>query len=69
MWAWRNMENINCKDHMTNEFVLDLVKEKGKLLCIVLQRKKRIIGQSLLKDVIEGQMEVKKEEKFHVSCT
>ena len=32
MWTWRNMENIIWKDHMTNEYVLDQVNEKGKLL-------------------------------------
>ena len=30
MCTLRNMENISCKDHKTNEYVLDLTKEKKK---------------------------------------
>ena len=65
MWTWRNMENISWKDHMTNEYVLDQVKEKRKLLNTILERKKRWLGlilggESLVKEVIEGRMEGKR---------
>ncbi len=65
MWTWRNMENISWKGHMTNEYVLDQVNEKRKLLNTILERKKRWLGhilrgESLLKEVIEGRMEGKK---------
>ena len=53
------MENINWKDHMTNEYVLDMVKEKRKLLNTILERKKRWLkyilrDESPVKEVIEG---------------
>ena len=35
------MENISWKNHKTNEYVLDIVKERRKLLSAVLERKKR----------------------------
>ena len=58
------MENINSKDHKTNEYVLDIVKEREKAFKI-LKRKKRWLGhilrgESLVKKVIEGQMEGKR---------
>jgi len=40
MWTWRNMENINWKDHMINKYVLDQVNVKRKLLNSILERKK-----------------------------
>ena len=60
MWTWRNIENIDWKDHKTNEYVLDLVKERRKLMNTLLERKKRWLGhilrgQSLLKEVIDNQ--------------
>ena len=65
MWTWRNMENISWKDHMTNEYVLDQVKENRKLLNTILEMKKRWLGHilrrdSLVKEVIEGRMEGKR---------
>ena len=38
MKAWRNMENVSLKDHKTNEYKLDIVKERKKLLNAVLAR-------------------------------
>ena len=66
MWTWRNMEKISWKYHKTNEYVLDIVKERRKLLNTVLERKKRWLGkilrgESLEKEVTEGRMEGKRE--------
>ena len=57
---------------MTNEFVLDQVTEKRKLLNTILERKRRWLGHilrgdSLVKEVIEGRMEEREEEESHVS--
>ena len=57
IFSWKNQK--------TNEYVLDLVKEKRKLLNTVLERKKQWLGhilreESLLKEVIEGRMEGKR---------
>ena len=65
MWTRRNMEKISWKDHKTNEYVLYIVKERRKLLNIVLERKKRWLrhilrGESLVKEVTVGRMEGKK---------
>ena len=62
MWTWRNMGNISWKDHKTNEYVLDQVKEKINILNTVLERKTRWLGhilrgESLVNEVIEGRME------------
>jgi hypothetical protein len=61
------MENISWKDHMTNEYVLDQVKEKRKLLNTILERKKRWLG-----NILRGENFVKFKfgpnsfEKIHV---
>ena len=62
MWTWKNMENISWKDLKTNEYALDIVKDKIKLFKTILGRKKRYLGhilrgESLVKEVIEGGME------------
>ena len=59
------MENISWNDYKTNGYVLEIVKEKRKLLSTVLERKKRWLGhilrgESLVKRVIEGRMEGKR---------
>ena len=59
------MENISWKDYMTNEYVLDQVNEKIKLLNTIFERKKRWLGhilrgESLVKEVIEGRMRGKR---------
>ena len=59
------MQNISWKDHMTNEYVLDQINEKRKLVNTILERKKRWLGlilrgESIVKEVIEGRMEGKR---------
>ena len=59
------MENISWKDHKTNEYVLDMIKERRKLLNTVLEWKKRWLehvlrGESLVKEVIEARMKGKR---------
>jgi hypothetical protein len=39
MWCWRRMENIKCSEKLTNEEVLDRIREKTKLLNNILRRK------------------------------
>ena len=55
------MENISWNDQKTNEYMLDTVKEKIKLLNTVLERKKRLLGhilrgENLVKEAIEGRI-------------
>ena len=59
------LENISRKDHITNEYVLGQENEKKKLLNTILERKKCCLGhilrgKSLVKEVIEERLEVKK---------
>ena len=67
MWTWGNIENISRKAHMTNKYLLYQVNEKRKLLNTILEMKKLQLGQilreqSLVKEVIEGRMEGKREK-------
>ena len=46
------------KDHMTNEYVLNQLNEKRKLLNTINERKKRLLrqilrGENLVKEVLE----------------
>ena len=43
MSTWRNMENISCKDHKTNLYVLVQVKNKRKLSNTILQIRDKTI--------------------------
>ena len=61
MWIWRRMEKINWRDKITNEQVLEIVKEKRTLIDVIRSRKKKWIGHvlrgnRLLKDIIEGRI-------------
>ena len=53
------MEKINWRDKITNEQVLEIVKEKRTLIDVIRSRKKKWIGHvlrgnGLLKEIIEG---------------
>ena len=59
------MEKISWKDKMTNEQVLEIVKEKRTLKDVIRSRTKKWIGRvlrgnGLLKEVIEGRIEGKR---------
>ena len=41
MWIWRRMEKISWKDKVTNEHVLEIVKEKRTLIDAIRSRKKK----------------------------
>ena len=61
MWIWRRMEKINWRDKITNEQVLEIVKDKRTLIDIIRSRKKKWIGHvlrgnGLLKEIIEGRI-------------
>ena len=61
MWIWRRMEKINWRDNITNEQVLEIVKEKRTLIDVIRSRKKKWIGHvlrgnGLLKEIIEGRI-------------
>jgi hypothetical protein len=61
IWCWRSMEKIKCSKKVTNEQVLEHVREKRTLLNNILCRKANWIGlilrrPYLLQDAIEGQM-------------
>ena len=65
MWIWRKMEKISWKDMMTNEQVLEIVKEKRTIKDVIRSRKKKWIGHvlrgnGLLKEVIKGRIEGKR---------
>ena len=47
MWIWRRMEKINWRDKITNEQVLEIVKEKRTLIDVIRSRKKKWIGHVL----------------------
>src|SRR5437899_1114176 len=62
MWLWRRMEKISWKDRISNEVVLGRVGVERELITTLRSRKKRwighvLIGDGLLKEVIEGRME------------
>ena len=44
VWIWRRMEKISWKDKVTNEQVLEMVKEKRTLTDVIRSRKKKRIG-------------------------
>ena len=44
MWIWGRMEKISWKDKVTNEQVLEMVKEKRTLTDVIRSRKKKRIG-------------------------
>src|SRR6218665_759978 len=61
MWVWRKMEKISWRDMKTNEEVLQTVQEERCLMEVIWRRKKNWVGhilrgESLLREVIEGQM-------------
>ena len=65
MNCWRKMEKISCKDHVTNEEVLNRVGEKRTILSVIRKRKANWIGhtlrhEGLLKHLIEGKVEGKR---------
>ena len=41
MWIWRRMEKISWKDKVTNEQVLEIVKEKRTLIHVIRSRKNK----------------------------
>ena len=65
MWIWRRMEKINWRDKITNEQVLEIVKEKRTLIDVMRSRKKWIghvlRGNELLKEIIEGRIVGKRD--------
>ena len=66
MWIWRRMEKINWRDKITNEQVLEIVKEKRTLIDVLRSRKKTWIGHvlrgnELLKEIIEGRIVGKRD--------
>jgi len=65
MWIWRKMETIKWNVMKTNEQVLSAVGERREIFETIVNRKKNWIGHilrgdELLKDVIEGRMELKR---------
>jgi hypothetical protein len=61
MWCWRRMEKISWTDRVTNEEVLQRVKEERNILHTIKRRKGNWIGHilrrdCLLKHVIEGRI-------------
>src|SRR6218665_4227217 len=65
MWVWRKMEKISWRDMKTNDEVLQMVQEERSLMDVIWRRKKNLIGrilrgESLLREVIEGRMIIKR---------
>ena len=50
MWILRRMEKISWKDKVTNEQVLEIVKEKRTIIHVIRSRKKKWIGHVWRKD-------------------
>jgi len=66
MWIWRIVQKISWKDKLTNEEVLSRIHERRSIMNIIIKRKKNWIGHiirgnELLQNVIEGQIEGKRE--------
>lgn len=62
MWTWRNMMKISWQEHKTNDYVLQTVGERRKILEMIMERKKKWLGhilrgESLVRDVLEGRLE------------
>jgi hypothetical protein len=65
MWYWRRIEKISWTDGVTNEEVLQSVKEERNIQCTIKHKRANWIGHilrrnCLLKHVIEGKMEGKR---------
>ena len=61
MWCWRRIEKIKRSEKVTNEDILERIREKRTLLNNILRRKANWIGHVLringfLHAVIEGEM-------------
>jgi hypothetical protein len=61
IWCWRRMEKISLADHVRNEAVLLIVKERRNILHEISKRKANWIGHilhrnCLLQQVIEGKI-------------
>jgi hypothetical protein len=68
MWCWRRIETISWTHCVKNEEVLHRVKEERNILHTIKRRKANLIGHilrrnCLLKHVIEGKLEGRKEGK------
>src|SRR6266536_2557288 len=50
MWVWRRILKISWTKHKTNEEVLNIVKEKRKLMETIRRRQKNWIGHILCRD-------------------
>src|SRR5215475_5208233 len=65
MWCWRKMEKIDCREHITNEEMLEIVQENRSILKIIQTRKANCIGhilkgEGMLRKIIEGKIEGKR---------
>jgi hypothetical protein len=65
MWIWRRMEGIKWSDKVTNEEVLKRIGIERQLMDTIRNRKRKWIGhvireEGLLKEIIEGRMEGKR---------
>jgi hypothetical protein len=61
MWCWRRVEKIKWSEKVTNEQVLERMREKRTILNNILRRKVNLIShilrrKCLLHDAVEGQM-------------
>src|SRR5215469_5110905 len=66
MWVWRRMEKISWMDRVKNTDVLQRVHEERQLLQMIRERQRKWIGHilrgnSLLRIIIEGRMDGKKQ--------
>ena len=62
---WRRMERVSWMDKITNEEMLNKVGEKRQLIRVIRNKQKNWIGhvlkgEGLLREVMEGRMEVKR---------
>ena len=54
MWCYRKLLKISWVDKVTNEEVLNLVKEKSNLYASIKRRRDRLIGHSLRHEGLAG---------------
>ena len=70
MWTGRNMMKISWQEHKTNEYVLQTVGERRKILETIMERKKKwfghiLRGESLVRDVLCVGYKVAEDEEGH----
>ena len=71
MWCYRRIMNINLMDRITNEEVLERIRERRALWKSLRRRRDQMIGHTLrhgglLRDILEGDGEEKGKDQIRI---